>query len=150
MDKATFSSRLLEASDLTGDFTVEFASNHIPNSYRYLVSLNQSCDHDLKPEEHVFPHDVDPVAPLTSGEVVDILCRDNRVPEWIDIWVERVDSEHSYMRLVCCGRFTDNEAYLYHKEAGIPPFSIKSPPLPPRWSKEQGRFDLNSRPKYSW
>ena len=147
MDKATFSSRLQEASDLTGDFTTEYVTNNLPNSYRYLVSLNQSCDNRLRPGEQVFPHDVDPVAPLTSAEVVELLCRGNRVPEWIDISVERADSEHSYLRLRCCGRFTDNEAFLYYSETGIAPFGSKSPPLPPHWSKEQGRFDLHSRPR---
>jgi hypothetical protein len=112
---------------------------------RYLVRLNQSCDDNLKPGEHVFPYDTDPAAPLTTDEVVDLLCRESRVPEWIDISVERADSEHTYLLLLCCGRFTDDDALLYYRDTEFAPFGCKSPSFPPRWSEEKGRIDLHSR-----
>jgi len=145
MDKATFLSRLEEVTGINRDFATRFVSNHLPVSNRYLVRLNQSCDENLRPAEHVFPCDTDPVVPLTAAETVDLLCRENRVPEWIDISVDRADSEHTYLLLLCCGRFTDDETLLYYRDTGLSPFGCKSPSFPPRWSEEQGRFDLHSR-----
>ena len=145
MDKATLSNRLREVTDFNRDFATRFVSNHLPDSNRYLVRLNQSCDDNLRPSEHVFPRDADPVASLTAAEVVDLLCREDRVPEWIDISVERADSEHTYFQLLCCGRFIDDETLLYYRDTGHAPFGCKSPSFPPRWSEEQGRFDLHSR-----
>lgn len=112
MDKETFSNRLQEVTRINRDFATRFVSNHLPDSNRYLVRLNQSCDDNLKTGEHVFPRDTDPVFPLSAAEAVDLLCRENRVPEWIDISVERADSEHTYLLLLCCGRFTDDETAL--------------------------------------
>ena len=145
MDKATFSNRLQQVTIVNRDYATRYVSNNLPESNRYLVRLNQSCDDNLKPGEHVFPNDADPVASLTTAETVDLLCRDNRVPEWIDISVEHADSEHTYLLLLCCGRFTDNETFLYYRDTGLAPFGCKSPSFPPRWSEEQGRFDLHSR-----
>jgi hypothetical protein len=145
MDKATFSNRLREITIDNRKFATRFVTNHLPDSNRYLVRLNQSCDEQLRPGEHVFPHDTDPAAALTADEVVDLLCRENRVPEWIDISVERADSEHTYLLLLCCGRFTDNDALLYYLDRGNAPFGCKSPSVPLSWSEEQGRFDLHSR-----
>lgn len=75
MDKATFSNRLDEVTGINRDFATRFVSNHLPDSNRYLVRLNQSCDETLRPGEHVFPRDTDPVAPLTEAETVDLLSR---------------------------------------------------------------------------
>ena len=145
MDKVTFSNRLQEVTVASRGFAPRFVHNHLPDSNRYIVSLNQSCDFDLKPGEHVYPDDADPLAPVTATEVVDLLCRENRVPEWIDISVSRADSEHTYFQLLCCGRFTDEETLLYHHDGGCPPFNCKSPPLPPGWSDDQPPFDVNYR-----
>lgn len=145
MDKATFSKRLQEVTAINRDFAARYVINHLPVSNRYLVRLNQSCDDNLRPGERVFPDDTDPVAPLAAAETVDLLCRENRVPEWIDISVERADSEHTYLLLLCCGRFTDDDTLLYYRDTGLAPFGCKSPSFPPRWSEEQGRFDLHSR-----
>lgn len=145
MNKATFSNRLREVTILNRDFATRCITNDLPESNRYLVRLNQSCDDNLKPSDHVFHHDIDPTAPLATDEVVDLLCRDNRVPEWIDISVERTDFQHTYLLLLCCGRFTDDDTLLYYRDTEFAPFGCKSPSFPPRWSEEQGRFDLHSR-----
>ena len=144
MDKVTFSNRLHEVTALSRDFATRFVSNLLPELNRYIVLLNQSCDDNIKPSEYVFPHDDDPVSPLTAAEVVDVLCREDRVPEWIDISVESADSGHTYLQLLCCGRFTDDETLLYYRDTGLAPFGCKSPAFPSRWTEEQGRFDLQT------
>ena len=145
MTKSTFLNRLQQVSTLNRDFAERFVSNDLPRSFRYLPRLNQSFDgNPPKPGEHVFPHDTDPAAPLTAVEVADLLCREDRVPEWIDISIRRVDAEHTYFELLCCGRFTDDDALLYYQDTDFAPFGCKSPSFPPRWSEERDRFDLNS------
>ncbi len=149
MDKASFTEQLREASLCARDFAARHVVNSLPESARYLVHLNRSCDENpLRPGEHVFPDDVARhgacVGPLAAAEVVALLCRDNRVPEWIDISVCRTDTEHTYFDLLCCGRFTDDPALLYYPE-GFAPFGIKSPIFPPRWKEADGKFDLRMR-----
>jgi hypothetical protein len=145
MDKVTFSERLREITAINRDFAARFVSNELPLSSRYVVRLNQSFDgNPLKQGERVFPNDTDPAMPLAADEVVDLLCRNNLVPEWIDISIERADSEHTYFQLLCCGRFTADDPLLYYRDGGSAPFGCKSPSFPPRWSEEQGRFDLNA------
>lgn len=146
MTDATFLDRLQRVSTLNRDFAERFVSNDLPRSFRYLPRLNQSFDRNpLKPAERTFPRDTDPVAPLTADEVVALLCRDSCVPEWIDISVKHVDSDHTYFQLLCGGRFTDDDTLLYYRDTGFAPFGCKSPSLPQHWSEEQGRFDLHAR-----
>ncbi|HWB04174.1 MAG TPA: hypothetical protein VG796_14195 [Verrucomicrobiales bacterium] len=142
MDKLTFAARLHQVTHANRQFAARFVSNILPESSRYIVRLNQSYDGNLTPGERVFPGETDPVAPLAAADVVELLCRDNCVPEWIDISVERADLDHTYFELLCCGRFTDNESFLYYNETGNAPFGSKGPCLPPFWSEEQGKFDL--------
>lgn len=33
--------------------------------------------------------------------------------------------------MLCCGRFTAGNEFLYHKGEGYQPFHVLSPPLPP-------------------
>jgi len=146
MENAKFSERLQMITAINRDFAARFVSNELPPSSRYLVRLNQSCEENpLKQGERVFLAEVDPPAPLTLEQVVDLLCRGNHVPEWIDISVENVDSEHTYFQLLCCGRFAADDALLYYRDSDLAPFGCKSPSFPPRWTEEHGRFDLNAR-----
>jgi hypothetical protein len=152
MDKATLRSRLEQVSIVNRAFAARFISDELPNSFRYFARLNQSFDgNPLRPGEHVFPDDVsrygDCVGALTGQEAVDLLCREMLVPEWIDISVVKADNEHTYFELLCCGRFTAEDSYLYYPESGFAPFGSKSPLLPPGWSEGQALFELSSRPK---
>lgn len=145
MDQATFMHRLQQATDASRAFAQRFVSSPLPTGCSYLVQLNQSHDADLRPRERTFPGEVDPAAPLTSAEVVALLWRDRWVPEWIDLSVEAVDDACTYFRLLCCGRFTADESLLYYPESALSPFGCKSPPLPPHWTEEQGKFELPRR-----
>jgi hypothetical protein len=52
------------------------------------------------------------------------------------------------LEALVCGRFTDRQDLLYHQAAGIPPFRVLSPALPPGYvsakeGEEPTRFDVN-------
>jgi hypothetical protein len=72
---------------------------------------------------------------------VDLFCRDQRVPQWIDIAVAYRGAEHSHLSIICCGRYHCDDARLYYYDQGTQPFGIKSPTLPPGY-KEGTRFWL--------
>jgi hypothetical protein len=81
---------------------------------------------------------------------VGFLWRGGKVPEWIDAAVQAEDGGQTLVSLRCCGRFTAQEELLYHRyPGGVPPFSIKSPVLPPGWESVEasGKFDLYWREK---
>ena len=147
MEKADFHKRLNEATEHAFSFAREMVSNHLPLPIHYIVRLNRSYDgNPLKPGEYVYPDDLalhgPCISPLTSDQVVDLLWREGRIPEWIDIAVVRTDASHTYMELSCCGRFTDVEELLYYSRGKICPFGCKSPPLPPDWKTGDAPFDL--------
>ncbi|HBJ86960.1 MAG TPA: hypothetical protein DDZ88_24500 [Verrucomicrobiales bacterium] len=124
-------------------------TNDLPTDYRYVVYLNQSFDESpLEADETIYPDDPfgvgDLSSPLSSVEIVQLLCRDDAVPEWIDISAYRVTDCFTVFSLHCCGRFTSNIKRLYYGDSDLCPFGIKSPVFPPRWKEEQGRFDLNT------
>lgn len=124
-------------------------TNDLPTDYRYVAYLNQSFDENpLEANETVYPDDPfrvgDLDSPLSSGEIVQLLCRGDAVPEWIDITASRVTDRTTVFSLHCCGRFTPNAERLYYADSDFSPFGIKSPVLPTRWTETQGRFDLNT------
>lgn len=86
---------------------------------------------------------------LNEEQVVKYLWRDEKVPEWVDISVAFATNEYTCLSLLICGRFTATDKLLYHQSAGIPPFSVKSPWLPPDYDfdvlVETQKFDVNWR-----
>lgn len=154
MEKNLFHQHLIDATGHAFKFATEHVHNHLPDVLRYIVHLNQSFDENpLKPGEHVYPDDVEQhgeqTGPLLAEQVVALLWRDGTVPEWIDISVVRTDGKHTYMQLLCCGRFTDRKEHLYYLNSGVCPFGIKSPVLPPQWERGNERFDLHWRDSHA-
>jgi hypothetical protein len=127
-----------------------FCWNELPSRDRYFVILNSSFDgNPLAPGEHIFPdHDVpqsDARVSRSADEVVERLWRDSKIPEWIDITPYEVDGDYLYSELRCCGRFTGDDARLYHQREGYPPFHIFGPILPVGYRdlEQDGQFDLH-------
>lgn len=58
----------------------------------------------------------------TFDEVTDLLWRDGKVPEWINISLDDVTEEHAILRLMYTDRFTDKDELLRKNE--FPPFRI--------------------------
>ena len=152
MTREAFADLLHRASLLDRDFASQHVHNVLPASFRYLVHLNQSHDWEpLRPDQRVFPGDAatfgESIGPLEAESVVALLWREGHIPEWVDISVEHMDAEHTYLGLLCCGRFTSDDSRLYYARADQGPFGIKSPRLPPRWAESNERFELHWHPK---
>jgi len=150
MNKETFQDHLTRAADSAVDFARNYVLNELPNQRKFLVHPNQSFDENpLQADEETYPNesqpDDQPILFTTAEAVVDYLWRSTKIPEWIDISVGAEDGEHTYLRLLCCGRFTATEELLYHRDGGVPPFSVKSPVFPPGYdeSVEGEKFDVN-------
>ena len=150
MQKEIFHERLVRATGRSVDYARQMVRNRLPDSFLYLVHLNSSYDgNSLEAGERVFPDDVARhgacVGPASTERVVELLWRDGLVPEWIDIAVSRADSAHTFMELLCCGRFTDQSEHLYYAKTDVCPFGCKSPYLPPDWEPGNESFDLDWR-----
>jgi hypothetical protein len=150
MDRSTFETRLRTAAQQAVQFARQYVREQLRDYVAFLVYPNQSCDeHPREGDEAVFPEESLPKGrhhgPWQVNEVVSFLWRDGKVPEWIDIAVHSVDVRHTVLRLYCCGRFTGQDGLLYHHSKGVPPFSVKSPDLPPGWESVEasGRFTLD-------
>ena|SRR5579864_6551210 len=136
MDREVFLDHLLRASESSRKFAERYVTDTLPSGRAYLVNLNCSYDKKLRSGEVTFPSDVQQhgarVGPLSEEEVVSLLWRDRMVPEWIDVSVWNVDEHDTHFRLICCGRFTSQDQFLYYHRNEVAPFGIKSPELPPR------------------
>ncbi len=84
----------------------------------------------------------EPSRDLAEDEAIALLWREGTIPEWIDISVCDAVSGATIVELLVCGRFTANDALLYHQKPGRAPFHVVSPPLPPGHSEGQ-RFGLS-------
>ena len=153
MEFSVFSAHLRKAAEVARDFAATMVSEPLPERIAFDLHLNQSYDkHRDIEHERVFPDDSlrDPASlrNLSHAEVECELWRESCVPAWVDLAVCDVRNETTVISALCCGRFTKNEDFLYHRyEAyggGVPPFSTKSPPLPPGWEsvEKDGRFSL--------
>lgn len=154
MTRETFLANLRTASLNCAEFVRSMVIENVSDSFLYLVLANQLFDgNPLHPEEVVFPGETLPPGrlprPRLDEEVADLLCRDGKVPEWIDVIIRRVASDHTFIKLHCCGRFTENDNLLYYRKGGCPPFGIKGTVLPPHWRSVEtdGKFSLDWREK---
>jgi hypothetical protein len=99
---------------------------------RFRVRLNCSYDGWAGREVRLYPEDGSyeqafryRSCPL--DEVVDLLWRDGRVPEWVDLHAIDLVGEDVVMEACCCGRFTADDSTLYHQEGGTAPFNPQGP-----------------------
>lgn len=149
MDRETLAEHLADAAAEAVSFGQEFFNRPLPPRIRFNVMPNQSYDANLRPGEVTFPDDSHPrVAMALRGvpteHVVDFCWREGRVPEWVNVSVDAAHSGTTFVRLECCGRFTDDSALLYHEREGRPPFHAVGPALPPGYQSGE-RFSPNRR-----
>ncbi|MCP4990267.1 MAG: hypothetical protein GY928_30785 [Colwellia sp.] len=131
METNDFKTYLTSASYYAVKIAEDFVKNKLHYDFRYHVFLNQSFDGHASDENDLYPEDNDKeLLNLEANDVAKILCRNNKIPEWIDISVEGTGKDFTLLRLYCCGRFTAEREKLYYFDRGQGPFGIKSPSLP--------------------
>lgn len=142
MTESEFRELLLAATDHAIGFAKRYVVQDLPSSAKYHVLLNQSFDGYATADEVVYPQDDGrEISFASADEVVALLYRDGRCPEWIDVAVEAAGPNFTLVRLLCCGRFTDDLEKMYYRREGRGPFGIKSPDLPPGYV-EGSRFEI--------
>ncbi len=144
MRKVDFHFLLLGASYASFKFAEGMVSDELSTEFRYNVDLNMSHDSPDLTGFVVYPEDVGKRYEMfTAKEVVNLLCREEKVPVWVDVSVESVKQGFTVFRLLCAGRFSADAETYYYREGGSGPFGIKSPVLPPD-HVEGKKFKLRS------
>lgn len=131
MNKPDFLFLLLGASYVSFKFAKKFVTYDLVPEFKYDLELNISNDDPELTQFDTYPEDNGKkYFDLTDKEVVEILCRNNKNPVWIDIAVTKWDSDKTTFTLLCAGRYSDNKKEFYYTNSGSGPFGIKSPNLP--------------------
>ena len=146
MTKDEFLKVLRHSSTISYDFAKNYVLDDLPKEFRYSIQLNVSSDDPNLPQFDIYPEDNDKkVELIDENKVVELLCRKEKVPVWIDIAVECVHKGKTVFRLLCAGRYSDNSEEFYYNYGGTSPFGIKSPNFPIDYV-EDNKFKLI--PKY--
>lgn len=142
-----FIKNLISSTKHAVNFAQTLVSNKLPNKFRYIVFLSASYDgNPLDDEEQIFLDDQvkQNIHFDNSIDVLELLWRDGMVPEWINIFVESEDREYTYIKLECCGRYSDDINHIYHVHEGRAPFHVLGPSIPPNLKPDDNvKFDLN-------
>jgi hypothetical protein len=152
VDRETFADRFRRAAEWSREFGQTFVLEELPDDLLFRVRLNSSYDRNpLREGEVVFPEDGSyeravGVRLCDAAAVVDVLWRDGRVPEWINLSPIGCTESATILEVVSCGRFTDDERLLYHQDAGLPPFHVLGPNLPPEYDRpNRAKFSVHRK-----
>ncbi|GAB3512617.1 hypothetical protein [Emticicia fontis] len=122
MKKEDFLYLLLGASYAAYRFNNEQKGKDLVANFRYNVRLAYDRNSDLT----TYPEDEDVTHyKLTDIEVMNLLCRDNKLPVWIDIYVIASNRKFTTFELLCAGRYSDKKTDYYYDKRGSGPFGIK-------------------------
>jgi hypothetical protein len=140
MNQSDFITYLTSASYNAVKFAERYVKNEMKYDFKFKVELNQSYDHNATEENDLYPEDDGKTVTCQSfHEVADLLSRESKNPEWIDISAIAVDRHVTLLELRCCGRFTAIKENMYYSERGQGPFGIKSPPFPAGFDSDSGK-----------
>jgi hypothetical protein len=143
MTKQEFLIRLKNSSIEAVKFAERYITDKLTNDFKYNVIFTPANDNDDPNKFDVYPEDDGIIKlNLTDVEVIDLLCRKNKIPVWIDISVLKLNKKSTTLNLLCAGRYSNNEEDFYYNDNQSGPFGIKSPTLPIGY-KEGEKFNLN-------
>ena len=145
MTNTEFLELLKKSSNLSYEFAKQYIINELKPNYKYSVFLNVSVDNQNLKQFDIYPIDNDKkVEYISDKEVVKLLCRNEKVPVWIDISVDSIHKNQTIFRLLCAGRYSEDENEFYYNEQGTGPFGIKSPIFPANYIEGE-KFKLKVR-----
>ena len=145
MNKQDLLFLLLGASYTSYKFAEKYLKNNLRTEFRYDLELNASHDNPELKQFDIYPEDNGKkYFDLTDKQVTDILCKNDKVPVWIDIAVSKSDRKKTTFKLTCAGRYSDDKNEFYYKNNGSGPFGIKSSNLP-YGHKEGTKFRIKKR-----
>ncbi len=133
ISRASFEKNLLCAASKAVEFARTLVTNNLPDKVRYVVYLGASYDgNPLEDGEVTFPDDAAKKENIFDecSDVVNLLWRDGKVPEWINVTVLSETRDYTNIKLECCGRFSNKVDQMYHAHEGRAPFHVLGPPVP--------------------
>lgn len=135
MEREHFERNLHTAAARAREFALTFLEETLPTSLTFRVHLNSSNDAGASAEFTRHPEDSSAertreTKRLSASEVVELLWRDGRVPQWIDVTVVSALGHVTLIELLACGRFIADVERLYYTHTDSPPFGVKGPSLP--------------------
>ena len=147
ISREAFEKNVISSAKYAAEFARTLVVNVLPDNIRYVIYLGASYDgNPLEDNESTYPDDDKngERSFIDSSSVTDLLWREGKVPEWIDVAVESEDGEYTSVKLECCGRFTDDIKHIYHAHEGRAPFHVLGPLMPPEYEpgEEGGKYDL--------
>jgi hypothetical protein len=149
MDLTEFGARFRLATERAHEFAKQYVVESLPQRRVFRVRLNQSYDETASAVFERHPEDstearARQLLRCDEATAVAAMWRDRKVPQWADISVVGEERDATVLQVVVCGRFTNDEALLYHQREGYPPFHVVGPSLPPRWERGT-RFSIHHR-----
>jgi hypothetical protein len=111
MERSMFASRLDQATTAVLEYARRLVVDVLPVEVRYLIR-SEVCD---------------------APGAVERLWQSGEVPVWIDIGVDSIDDQFTYIRLNFSNLRRSREETLRYQRYGNPPFQYLSPRLPPDW-----------------
>ena len=131
MTKSEFQKYLVKSSLYAFEFAKKYVNDELFTDFKYNLILNMSKDDYCDDKFDLYPEDNGVIKlSLSKNEVIEVLCRKEKVPVWIDINVLKTSQKATIFNLLCSGRYTNIEEELYYYKRGTGPFGIKSPILP--------------------
>lgn len=147
MEKSEFQVLLIHSSKLACEFAKNYLLEYLPNDFRYTIQLNISFDNPMLKQFDIYPDDNEKIVELaTEIETVDLLFRNGKVPVWINICVDTISENCTVLKLLCAGRYSNDNNEFYYLKNGTGPFGIKSPNLPANYI-EGVKFNLPVKTK---
>ena len=152
MTKTEFHTLLVDSTRHSFDFAKKYVLDNLPNDFKYTVKLNASLDDPNLKQFDIYPNDNDKVVKLISAtEVVDLLCRKDKVPVWINVSVDSIYKNSTVFELLCAGRYSSDTNEFYYSKQGTGPFGIKSPIFPIGFKDDGTKFHLKKKKSFfSW
>lgn len=149
ISRDAFEKNLISATQCALEFARTLVENTLPDNIRYVVNPAASYDKTaLEDNEDIY---IDASTDRTgelydTSEVVELLWRNGKVPEWINMFVESEDGKYTSIKLDCCGRYTSDKKNIYHAREGRAPYHVLGPPVPPGFELGKGgKYLLGSK-----
>jgi len=128
MNRDDFEMRLIAASYWAWHAMQRYVIDRLPPEFRYDLALRTEDGDNLNAGTN-----------LLASDVIVKVMKDDKVPVWIDIMVDRVENGNTVFSLECSDRYESDETKLYYTWCGSAPFGIKCTHLPRAWSAAELR-----------
>jgi len=87
--------------------------------FKFEVLFNSSSDVHVSEQEPLFNKEDEHVVICQNlHEVVDLLWRDSKVPEWIDVAVKAAAKDYTLLELRCSDRYTGERDKMVYSNRG--------------------------------